>query len=339
MDIILSFIVVTHNHSKCIKRCIDSILMQEINDAYEIIVGDDNSQDGTWDILSYYAKVYQDKIIIYRTNSDEINPLSLSDRASHNRAIGYRLSRGRFYTEIDGDDFLLPGKVYQKQLDLLKDHEECSLCMQNMSILKEGDEIENRHLRFNPFFFKNEQVLSAEDYISHPEWFSQHQSFVFRKQVESPIDKLGLDYEDTTVTLFHLRFGSIIFLDYSAYVYVSYGNGINASLSKDDRKVALVLLQIEHCLFFPEFSELIVEAHKHQFNHLFKCSLQKALNLSDSFRKSLIRYHGFVFDYYQATKHSFNEKLHLFALRIITWLMIRSNNNKILQHTFLRLAI
>lgn len=231
MDVVLSFIVVAHNHEKCIARCLDSILAQSLRVSYEIIVGDDNSSDRTWTIIEEYGAKYPDTIIIYRVNSNDCNPITLSDRASYNRGHAYNLLRGKYYAEVDGDDFLLPGDTYQKQVDLLESHPDCWLCMQNILSLPDGADLSKAQTYRPKDRFENGQIISANDYILHPDWFAQHQSYVYRRnKTISPIDSLGLDYEDTTATLFHLQFGSIICLNQSGYVWVNYGNGINGSL-------------------------------------------------------------------------------------------------------------
>ena len=51
----LSIMVVTYNQEQYISECLDSILAQEVNFYYEIIVGDDCSTDTTGRILDTYA--------------------------------------------------------------------------------------------------------------------------------------------------------------------------------------------------------------------------------------------------------------------------------------------
>ena len=51
----LSIVLITYNHGKYIREALDGILMQKVNFAYEIVVGDDCSTDDTCDILKEYA--------------------------------------------------------------------------------------------------------------------------------------------------------------------------------------------------------------------------------------------------------------------------------------------
>lgn len=324
MDIVLSFIVVSHNQEKCIARCLDSILAQDIRVPYEIVVGDDNSSDRTWEIMQEYHAKYPEKIIIYCVNSNDCNPVTLSDRASYNRGHAYQLLRGKYYAEIDGDDFLLPGDTYQKQVDLLEAHPECWLCMQNILCLDDGADLSTTQTYRPKDRFKNEQIISADEYISHPDWFAQHQSFLYRKHPTiSPIETLGLNYEDTTVTLFHLQYGSIICLNQSGYVWVNYPNGINGSLRDDDRLVSLALLQVEHMVFFPQFTEYIMHGYLRELIHLFKETASRGMELSETTKKDLARFNGFVFGYYAKDKPSFGAEIRLRYLRLVALLYSR----------------
>lgn len=48
--------MLTYNHEKYISRALDSVLMQEVNFDYEIVIADDCSTDGTRDIIREYQK-------------------------------------------------------------------------------------------------------------------------------------------------------------------------------------------------------------------------------------------------------------------------------------------
>ena len=58
----LSVGMLTYNHEKYIAQAIDSILMQEVNFDYEIVIADDCSTDNTREIILDYQKRYPDII-------------------------------------------------------------------------------------------------------------------------------------------------------------------------------------------------------------------------------------------------------------------------------------
>lgn len=63
-DVMLSIVVMTFNHEKYISMALDSILSQQTNFLYEIIVGDDASTDSTPQILEEYSCKYGDKLTL-----------------------------------------------------------------------------------------------------------------------------------------------------------------------------------------------------------------------------------------------------------------------------------
>lgn len=279
---ILSFLVVTYNHEHCIQRCLDSLLALPINIPYEIVVGDDRSSDNTYQMLEDYQVKYPDIIQIYRVNSDDFNPKNNEERAGYNRSCGYKLLRSKYYAEVDGDDYVLPNMVYQTMVEFLENHTDCNLCMQNIAVLKDGDDVNTAHKYHTQLPWGTGDVITAEEYIMHPEFFMQHQGFVFRRNINSdPTLHTGRFYEDTTVSLFHLQYGNIGIINESGYMWICYPNGINGGLRADDRIVILGLLPFLHIALFPKFKDLILRGDFASINSFIKRILTSGCALSE----------------------------------------------------------
>ena len=60
-DPVVSVCVVTYNHKHFIEQCIDGILNQKTNFPFELIIGEDDSKDGTRELCINYAEKYPDK--------------------------------------------------------------------------------------------------------------------------------------------------------------------------------------------------------------------------------------------------------------------------------------
>src|SRR3954471_13705067 len=94
----VSVTLVTWNSGQFIKRCLESVLAQKY-DRKEIIVVDNNSTDGTIDILEQF----EDRIhIVY-------NDENLGFAVAQNQAI--RMSRGNWVLTLNPDVLLLPGFI------------------------------------------------------------------------------------------------------------------------------------------------------------------------------------------------------------------------------------
>ena len=61
--IVVSVIVLTYDHASTIGRALESILAQEVEFPYEVLVGDDGSTDGTAEIVRAYADRCPQRIV------------------------------------------------------------------------------------------------------------------------------------------------------------------------------------------------------------------------------------------------------------------------------------
>jgi len=95
---LVSVTIVTYNSGRFIKRCLESVLDQKY-DRKEIIVIDNDSTDGTTDILEHFADRCR---VIY--NSDNIG-----FAAAQNQAI--RIAKGNWILTLNPDVLLLPGFI------------------------------------------------------------------------------------------------------------------------------------------------------------------------------------------------------------------------------------
>src|SRR6478735_1262142 len=73
---LVSVCVQTYQHVNYIKECLDGILMQQTDFPFEVLLGEDQSTDGTREICIEYAQKYPDKIRLFlhhRENNIKIN--------------------------------------------------------------------------------------------------------------------------------------------------------------------------------------------------------------------------------------------------------------------------
>lgn len=125
----LSVCVVSYNQEHYIAECLDSLVMQETNFDFEIVVSDDRSTDGTFAIIEHYAARYPQRI-----------RLALRDNnvgAYENYRIVHALAEGEYIAHMDGDDYALPGKL-QQQVDFLDRHPECNIVFHRMRITNQA---------------------------------------------------------------------------------------------------------------------------------------------------------------------------------------------------------
>ena len=123
--IMASINCVTFNHVNYIRTALDSFLMQKTDFAFEILVHDDASTDGTSDIIREYAARYPEKVkpLIQTENqySQGIDNIS--------GAFNFPRARGKYIFMCDGDDYFLSPDKLQKQVDYMETHPDCTLCI------------------------------------------------------------------------------------------------------------------------------------------------------------------------------------------------------------------
>jgi glycosyltransferase involved in cell wall biosynthesis len=115
--------MVTYNHEHFLADALDSILMQETDFNFEIVVGDDCSTDGTRGILLDYQKRHPDRVrpILHKHNVG----------MQRNTLATLEACRGEYIALLDGDDYWLSPKKLQSQVETLDSHPEYSMCWHN----------------------------------------------------------------------------------------------------------------------------------------------------------------------------------------------------------------
>lgn len=99
-----------YNNEDTLARCLDSVLMQDVDDL-EIIIIDDGSSDGSARIVGTYKDLYP-RIIRWR-RLDENKGLG------YGRNLGMSMASGEYITFVDADDALAPGFL-KKALSLMQ---------------------------------------------------------------------------------------------------------------------------------------------------------------------------------------------------------------------------
>ncbi len=257
MSPVLSILLITHNQLELLKRCLESILRQMLNVPFEIIISDDRSSDGTeeW-ILANKAELLKNTdnltdIIYTRCNSDDCHPTTISERCGWNKLNAWKHAQGKYMVNIDADDYLRSNDIYQKQIDILEEHPECSMCMQLVCQLENGESEGNCLVWPKHKVLKDGAIISKEEFFRY-DLRGMNQTYMIRRQPQDDMDKLyGKWYDDTIITYHHLQYGPVVFLDRADYVWVQYPKSISHDMTKDDQNVVYGLLPLHHAELIP----------------------------------------------------------------------------------------
>ncbi len=115
-DVKVSIMVLAYNHGKYIREALESMVTQETNFKYEIVIGEDCSTDDTRQIIMEYYKKYPDLIV----------PLFRKKNLGATRNLTSTLRRctGEYVAFMECDDFWIDPLKLQKQADFLDEHKD-----------------------------------------------------------------------------------------------------------------------------------------------------------------------------------------------------------------------
>lgn len=152
--IVVSILCITYNQKEYLKSALDGCVHQETDFAFEIIVHDDASTDGTTEIIKEYAEKYP---ALIRPLYEEENQYSKGNSIAK---IMFPEIRGRYVAFCEGDDYWCDAHKLQKQVNVMREHSSVVACVHNAWVL---DCLTGKKTKFS--IKESDGVLSAEDII------------------------------------------------------------------------------------------------------------------------------------------------------------------------------
>jgi glycosyltransferase involved in cell wall biosynthesis len=128
----VSVCVQAYNHAPYIAQALDSVLMQETDFDYELIIGEDESSDGTREICIRYAEQHPDRIRLFLRSREDVIYINGRATGRYNFVENFRAARGEYIALLDGDDYWTDPHKLQKQVDLLDAHPDYAMCFHSV---------------------------------------------------------------------------------------------------------------------------------------------------------------------------------------------------------------
>lgn len=176
---LVSILVQTYRHVNYIKACLDSILEQNTSFEYEIILGEDGSNDGTREICLEYAKKYPDKIRLFLHHRENNIKVEGTPTGRFVMLYNYFSAKGKYVALCEGDDYWINPNKLQSQIDFLEKNPSYTFSVGRIKMLiEETGEVRERKEKSN---LPEKSDLTLKDYLNAP--FSQTASFVFTKLI------------------------------------------------------------------------------------------------------------------------------------------------------------
>lgn len=159
---LVSIVVVTYNHINFIEQCVTSLVEQQTTFDYEILIGEDNSNDGTRELCIELAKKHNTKIRLFLHDRENVILIGGKPTGRFNFTYGLQNSSGKYIALCDGDDFWTDAHKLQKQVDFLEKNSTYSLCgglwnLREQGVIKEDSIIKNN---------KSQSEYTTQDFIN-----------------------------------------------------------------------------------------------------------------------------------------------------------------------------
>lgn len=163
----VSVLMLAYNHEEFLAQALNSVLMQEVNFDYEIIIGEDCSSDSTRNILMDFLK----------KNPKKIKALFHDENIGmhHNFARTLAACSGEYIAILEADDYWTHHQKLQKQVDLMDSDNSISECFHKVTTIHHNS---NNPPSIFPSNLKR-KTFEIKDVIS--EFFIPTLSVVFRR--------------------------------------------------------------------------------------------------------------------------------------------------------------
>jgi glycosyltransferase involved in cell wall biosynthesis len=223
---------ITFNHAGYIRQALDSFLMQKTDFAYEILIHDDASTDGTIDIIKEYEERYPD---IIRPVLETENQYS-KGISNISGVFNFPRARGRYIAMCEGDDYWSDPYKLQKQFDLMESDAGYSLCCHSAGVIYENEAFGGETL-IRPF--KGSGEIRPEEMISKRTNIPTASMF-FRTEYAKSLPDWYFDCPvgDIPLQLYLVLKGRIYYIDEPMSVYRSGSAGSwQDSMDKDESRL------------------------------------------------------------------------------------------------------
>ena len=255
----VSFLVTYYNQEKFVARSLNSIFSQNLNCDYEVLVGDDGSQDSTCEIVNEFCEMYKDKIRLFIQERDVEKKYNAIERASYNRLNLLKNAKGEYVCFLDGDDEYCDIDWVQEACEILDKNKKLSgVAHKYCNCFYDGKML-------YPAGIKKNKRITAKMYAK--QFYTHVGTILFRNNfTDKDFDTLSnlKSFDDNDITFYFLNSGDIYCRDKIVYNYYQNENSIwNGAdtfernlINAIDYEILLKISKFHKELFYKYFSSL-----------------------------------------------------------------------------------
>lgn len=210
----ISFLVTYYNQEEFVRQSMDSILAVEKPCDWEILVGDDGSNDGTTQVVKEYMARYPENIFLYVMDREPNKKYEIVRRSSANRMNLLEHMTGDYFCFMDGDDCFCSKDFVAEALAVYQAHPEVSVVAFGYETFIDGKGVQMRYnLPAGPV--DTTQYLHSGAYIHAGACVYKN---YMTAQYREILHKLGY-YDDNNIVTANLAFGAMYAREQIIYGY------------------------------------------------------------------------------------------------------------------------
>ena len=154
---LVSVVMITYGHEKYIQQAIESVLEQQCNFAFELIIANDCSPDNTNKVVEAIQKKHpKSNLIRYHNHIKNLGMMP-------NFIWSLQQVKGTYIAICEGDDYWNDSLKLQKQVDFFREKPEIVFCFHGAKTI-------DQNLNFNTYLksplFKDRMIVPKEEFIS-----------------------------------------------------------------------------------------------------------------------------------------------------------------------------
>ncbi len=134
---LVSVCLITYQHGKYIRECLENVYAQVTDFPFEVLIGEDDSTDGTREICIKYAERYPNITRLFLHERGDRTSLDPSAPWRQNFLNNVVNARGRYIALLEGDDYWTDPLKLQKQIDVMESDTSISGAFHDWVVLDE----------------------------------------------------------------------------------------------------------------------------------------------------------------------------------------------------------
>ena len=204
----VSVLITFYNQKDYVEQCLSSVINQKTDFPFEVLCGDDNSDDGTYEELLNWQSRYSGVITVFRTDEDRHDISEPIIRASHNRLKLLENAKGRYVCFLDGDDYFSDLNKLQKQTDVLEKFPGITGCFHPLKL--KWDDGSHSDVIYSNY---SEKAFTVSNKSYWGNLWSHAGTFMFRNIDKSQTGKINKDFfDDNLITAAFIGTGRIMYI-------------------------------------------------------------------------------------------------------------------------------